>query len=98
MTPFQKAFKNVATIFGSLNPVKLAKAKATNVQLSSARTVRFDLPSGTATDGINRIKITGMGDGTLRIQLLRIEEVDVVGGVPPEKLGQVLSTFTGIDL
>lgn len=98
MTPFQKAFKNVATIFGSLNPAKLAKVKATNVQIPSARSVRFDLPNGIATDGINRIKITDMGDGTLRIQLLRIEEIDVVGGVPPEKLGQVLSTFTGIDL
>lgn len=90
--------KSVARMLSGLSIDKLKAAQAANMQLSSARTVRFDLPSGTATDGINRIKITDMGDGTLRIQLLRIEEIDVVGGVPPEKLGQVLSTFTGIDL
>lgn len=92
----QHMIKQAIEVAEHLNPQALLAAGATNLRLSSTRTVRIDLPDGKAKDGINRIKITNMGDGKYRMQLLRIEEVDVVGGILPEKLNDVLAAFTGI--
>lgn len=76
----------------------LKKMGATNVRICSARSVRFDLPEGKAKDGINRVKLTGHEDGTVRIQLLQVSEVDLIDPVLPQNFAGVLAAFTGINL
>lgn len=92
-----KINKQIVTILASIDPHKMVTAKASNIQITD-RSMRFDIPDGSGKDGINRVKVTNMGDGALRVQLLRVEEVDLVGGVPPEKLAQVLLDFVGLDV
>ena len=94
--PSTEDMKGAIHILEHLDPKTLIEAKVTNVQLCSTRTIRFDLPEGAATDGINRVKVTNMGDGTFRVQLLKIEEVDLIGGVAPKRLSEVIGNFTGV--
>ena len=96
--PIPAALKKVGDIVKHLDGQKMAAAKASNPQICSARSVRFDLPDRAAKDGINRIKITNMGDGTFRVQFLKVEEIDLVGGVPPERLSEVIKQFTGVEV
>lgn len=91
------ALKKIGGILSQLPVEKLQAAGATNPKAASTRTFRFDLPDGKASHGINRVKVTDI-DGTYRIQFLKIEEVDVVGGVEPARLSEVIAKFTGIDL
>lgn len=94
--------KELAIVAKALNtgPARkmLKKMGVTNAQICSARSVRFDLPEGKAKDGINRVKLTGHEDGTLRIQLLQVSEVDLIDPVLPENFAGALAAFTGIGL
>lgn len=93
--PDQNIVNVLSTILLNLDRKALIAMKASNVQVSSSRSLRLDIPDGIAKDGINRIKVTNV-DGTLRVQLLRIEEIDLIGGVLPESLRTVLTNFTGV--
>lgn len=95
--PAPPALKKVASIIGCFDPQKMKAAKVMNPQLASLRSFRFDLPDGAAKDGINRVKITDV-DGTYRVQFLKVDEVDLVGGVTPENLTKVIRQFTGVEL
>jgi hypothetical protein len=83
------------SILKSMNPIFLASIGAKNIQVSSTRSIRFDLPANKANDGINRVKITNI-NGKAQIQFLKIEEIDLLGGVELDSINQAIKNFTGI--
>jgi hypothetical protein len=91
------AAQKIAAIAGCFSPQKMRAAKVSNMQVASLRSIRFDLPDGAAKDGINRVKVTNV-DGTFRVQFLKVEEVDLIGGVAPDELTHVIRQFTGVEL
>ena len=88
------SLKQLKLIASSIGHAFLKQINATNIQPSSARSLRFDIP--TSKHGINRVKITEMG-GTVNIQFLQITEVDVVAGVLPENIEAVITAFTKLE-
>lgn len=82
----------------AINPSKLHAIGVTNIQMVSARSMRFDLPDGKGKDGINRIKITARENGTVDVRLIEMNERDLIGGVAPDALPGLLSTAVGIDV
>lgn len=85
----------VFTILKSLSPLHLAALGAKNIQVSSPRSIRFDLPDGKAKDGINRIKLTAIND-KVNIQFLQVTEIDLLGGVELGGIIKAIENFTGI--
>jgi hypothetical protein len=67
---------------------------ATNLQPSSERSLRFDIP--TSKHGINRVKVTET-NGTATITFLQITEIDAVVGVLPENIESVINAFTKLE-
>lgn len=88
---------NAATNKGAMIKALAAKHGATNVQLASGRSLRFDLPDGKAKGGINRVKITARENGTVDIRLLQVVEVDLIGGVEPANVAKTLAAFLGLE-
>lgn len=81
-------------------PLELLKALTTkygitNLQATSGRTVRFDIPNGKAKDAaganINRVKITARDDGTMDVRLLEVIEHDLIAPVGPDQLRGLLA-------
>lgn len=82
----------------AIDPKKLLAAGATNIQMASPRTFRFDLPEGKGKDGINRIKVTARENGTLDVRLIEMIERDLIGGVAPDALPALIANAVGIDV
>lgn len=89
---------NKATSNGAMIKALVAKHGATEVQLVSPRSIRFDLPAGKALDKINRVKITAREDGTIDIRLIEVIEHDLIGGVQPDAVAVTLSKFLGFEI
>lgn len=62
----------------------MKKIGATNIQLASERSLRFDLPA-TAT-GVNRVKVTLQINGEWRLRTYKVEELEDVPGIAPDSL------------
>lgn len=80
-------------------PAALESIGATNIQMASPRTFRFDLPAGTVGKehhNINRVKITAREDDTLDIRFIEMVEHDLVGGVPVDNTRATIEAFTGL--
>lgn len=103
MAHFPKSINtlNTATQKGKLMKALVEKHGATNVQMVSGRSLRFDLPDGTKDsvgNKVNRVKITARDDGTLDLRLIEITEHDVVGGVAAQNLAQALKTCLNLEV
>lgn len=89
--------KSVHTLNEALVPLveHIAALGATNLQMVSARSLRFDLPDLKLKDGrtVNRVKLTAHQDGTVDMRLQEVVEHELVGGVPTSGVQQALEAF-----
>lgn len=89
--------KSVHTLNEALVPLvdHLKAMGATNLQMVSARSLRFDLPDRKTKDGrtINRVKLTARENGTVDVRLQEVVEHELLGGVPTDGVQHALDTF-----
>lgn len=72
----------------------LEQLGATNFQICSTRSIRFDLPKP-AADGTNRIKVT-IEKGVFMVRGYRIEETEMLYDVPADLTQNAVKTIAGI--
>jgi hypothetical protein len=84
---------NAATQQGSLLVALAEKHGATNIQMASPRSVRFDIPDRQDALGntINRVKLTAMDNGTIDVRLIQVIEHEVLSGLQPEAFAATLA-------
>jgi hypothetical protein len=76
-------------------PVEFMKQiGASNVQVVSDRSLRFDITPTAA--GVNRIKITLQPDGEWRLRTYKVEEMEDVPGILPASLTAAIAQIAGI--
>lgn len=83
--------ENIAAIEKAL-PVEFVKSlKATNANIASERTVRFDVPTE-QKDTVKRVKVTKTSDG-FTVKLYRVELTDQIDMIKPEGLQSVIKAM-----
>lgn len=83
----------VVTAITALHPDFMKGIGATNAQIVSPRSLRFDTQAP-GKDGVNRIKVTAE-QGKLRVTFYRIEEVEMLYDLPPENLQTAIQAVYG---
>jgi hypothetical protein len=97
MPQFPKSIETLNEVLASIGaPSAFEFMGASNVQIVSPRSIRFDLPDGKAKDNINRVKITAREDGTIDIRLFEMRELDLIGGIAPANVASTIEAFTGL--
>jgi len=83
---------DLAKVMQVMTPDLVESMEGTNPQAVSERTARFDVPE--KMDGINRIKITAVGEKFM-LRFYRVEEIDILYEIPPENVSSTIKRRMG---
>ena len=81
---FRSGIPPVARVNEALGANFIKKLHGENVRVVSHRSARFDIPE--TENGINRVKVTAMEDGTFMTRFYKVEEKEMIHDLPMDRV------------